>query len=322
MEALIRFGIFIAVFAVIAILEVWLPRRALREDRWRRWGVNLGLVAIDVILQRLTLGAAAGTAACYAEQHHWGLLALVAWPWWRRAVAGFLFLDLALYLQHVMSHALPVFWRLHRVHHADLDLDVTSGLRFHPIEIGVSLLYKVLLVAAVGIDPWVVVAFEAVLNASALFTHGNIRLPARLDRALRLVLVTPDMHRIHHSVVVEETNSNFGFFLSVWDRLCGTARRDPAAGHVAMTLGLPAHRDQRRLGLPSLLAMPFRADPVASTATPTAAAAMAAPMPAAAAAPRPNPRRAPGSAPRSRPSGSAGPCAPPAAPRAARSARR
>ena len=305
MEVLIRFGVFIAMFAAVAMLEAWRPRRAPTENRWRRWRVNIGLVALDVVLQRLTIGAAAVAAAVYAGQHHWGLLALVAWPWWPRAVAGFLALDFALYLQHVMSHALPVFWRFHRVHHADLDLDVTSGLRFHPIEIGVSLLYKVLLVAALGVDPWVVLTFEAVLNASALFTHGNIRLPAGLDRALRLVLVTPDMHRIHHSVVVAETNSNFGFFLSGWDRLCGTARRDPASDHEDMALGLPAHRDQRRLGLPHLLAMPFLPDP-APPAT-AAAAALAVPRPAAADAPRPNPRRAPGSARRSRPSGSVAP---------------
>ena len=257
MEAAIRFGIFLAMFAVVGALEFLRPRRTLQQNRWRRWAVNAGLIVIDVVVQRLTLGAAAVTAAVYAQDHHWGALALLPVPWWAKAVAGFLFLDFAIYLQHVISHALPVFWRLHRVHHADLDLDLTSGLRFHPIEIIVSLLYKVLLVTAAGIDPWVVVVFEAVLNASALFSHGNIRLPDVVDAAMRRVICTPDFHRIHHSIVVDETNSNFGFFLSIWDRLCGTARAVPAAGQLGMTIGLMEYRQQSRLGLLNLLVLPF-----------------------------------------------------------------
>jgi sterol desaturase/sphingolipid hydroxylase (fatty acid hydroxylase superfamily) len=233
----------------------------LRESRRTRWTRNLSLVAIDVLVQRFTLGAAAFAAAVYAQAHGWGLLAVLDWPWWAKAAAGFLFLDLAIYLQHVLSHALPAFWRVHRVHHADLDLDATSGLRFHPVEILLSLVYKVLLVTAMGVDPWVVVAFEATLNAAAIFTHANIKMPAALDRVLRWFVCTPDMHRVHHSVVPRETNSNFGFFLSVWDRLFGTMRDAPEAGHEGVVLGLPDLQTPKQVGLGALLLLPLRKDP-------------------------------------------------------------
>lgn len=259
MEAAIRLGIFVAIFVTVAVLEAAFPKRPLRENKWRRWGINLGIIALNVAVQRFTVGALAFATAVYAQEHGWGLFGAFDLPWWVEAVAAFLILDFAIYLQHVMSHALPVFWRLHRVHHADLDIDLTSGLRFHPIEILVSIVYKAALVAAVGADPWVVVAFEAVLNGAAVFTHGNIRVPQALDTALRWVVCTPDMHRVHHSIVPEETNTNFGFFLSVWDRLCGTAHHaPPALGHEGVVLGLAEYQDQRRLGLLSLLALPFR----------------------------------------------------------------
>lgn len=259
MEAEIRLGIFLGIFVIVAALEAALPKRPATESKWRRWGINLGIIAVDVVVQRLTVGALAFVTAVYAQQHGWGLFNALDLPWWAEAVAAFLILDFAIYLQHVMSHALPVFWRLHRVHHADLDIDLTSGLRFHPIEILVSIVYKAALVAAIGADPWVVVTFEAVLNGAAIFTHGNIRMPQRLDTALRWVVCTPDMHRVHHSIVPAETNSNFGFFLSVWDRLCGTAHHaPPALGHERVLLGLAEFRDQRRLGLLHLLVLPFQ----------------------------------------------------------------
>lgn len=258
MEAAIRFGIFLSIFAAVALAEWRFPKRDRVQTRSTRWRINLGILLFDVVAQRLTVGAAAYLTAVYASQHGWGLFNLTDWPFVVEAVLAFLILDFAIYLQHVMSHALPIFWRLHQVHHADLDMDLTTGIRFHPIEIFISILYKAAIVAALGIDPWVVVVFEAVLNASAVYTHGNVRIPERIDRALRLVFCTPDMHRIHHSVIRRETDSNFGFFLSIWDRLCGTMIHDPAKGQDGVEIGLSQYRDPARLGFLSLLAMPLK----------------------------------------------------------------
>ena len=258
MEAALRLVIFLAIFAAAAGLEYRYPRRPWQYARWPRWQTNLSLTAVDILLQRLTLGAAAYSTALYAQTHGWGLLSAVSWPGWLEGLLAILFLDLAIYLQHVLSHALPVFWRLHQVHHADLELDVSSGLRFHPLEILVSLLYKVLLVAAIGAPAWAVLLFEALLNGAALFTHANIHLPERLDQRLRWLICTPDMHRVHHSTQREETDSNFGFFLSIWDRLGGTLRAAPAAGHTAVQLGLPYQRDPAELTLWGLLRLPFK----------------------------------------------------------------
>ena len=192
----------------------------------------------------------------------------LGWPSWIEGLLAFLMLDFAIYLQHVMSHALPLFWRLHQVHHADLDVDLTTGIRFHPVEIIISSIYKAAVVAALGIDPWIVILFEAVLNASAVYTHGNVRLPHRLDASLRWAFCTPDMHRIHHSTIPQETNSNFGFFLSVWDRACGTMRQSPAKGQLGVELGLSGYRDPARLGLLAVLLLPFRSIERAYTFTP------------------------------------------------------
>lgn len=260
MEAVIRLGIFLGLFAVAALLEAAYPRRPLRVAKGRRWAVNLGLVAVDVAVQRLTVGALAVATAGWAQERGVGLFNVIEAPWWAGAVASFLLLDFAVYLQHVVTHRVPLLWRLHRVHHADLDIDVSSGLRFHPVEILLSLAWKAAVVAAVGADPWVVVAFEAVLNGSALFTHANLRLPERLDTALRGVVCTPDMHRVHHSVERAEADTNYGFFLSVWDRLCGTYHAaPPAGGHERAPLGVAGWRDQ--LGLAQLLVMPFKGEP-------------------------------------------------------------
>lgn len=259
MEVAVRLGIFLGLFTLAALLEAAYPKRPATQAKRRRWAVNLGLVALDVAVQRLTVGALAVVAAGWAQERGVGLFNALDLPWWVGAVVSFLALDFAIYLQHVLSHRLPVLWRLHRVHHADLDIDVTSGLRFHPVEILLSLVWKAAVVAALGADPWVVVAFEAVLNGSALFTHANVRLPGRLDAALRRLVCTPDMHRVHHSVVRAETDTNYGFFLSVWDRLCRTYHAaPPAAGHERAPLGLPGHREQ--MGLVPLLAMPFKGD--------------------------------------------------------------
>lgn len=258
MEAALRLGIFLGVFVTVAILEIVLPKRDKAAGWQGRWLTNIGILSINIVVQRLTVGAAAFATAVYAQEHGWGLFGYLGWPWWLEAVAGFIILDFAIYLQHVMSHALPAFWRLHQVHHADLDVDLTTGIRFHPLEIVISMIYKAALVAALGIDPWVVIAFEAVLNGAAVFTHGNIALPEKLDRYLRYVVCTPDMHRVHHSTIIHETNSNYGFFLSVWDRLCGTMLHAPSKGQLGVELGLEEWRSPAQLGLSRLLLMPFR----------------------------------------------------------------
>lgn len=259
MEAYWRFGIFLSVYLLAALLETLHPKRPPTEARAGRWLINFSLVGIDILVQRFTLGAAAYLTAVYAQEHQWGLMSVVEWPFWLEALIAFLILDFAIYLQHVMSHALPVFWRLHSVHHADLDIDASSGLRFHPIEIIISIIYKSAIVAALGVDPWVVIVFEATLNGAAVFTHANIRYPDKLDWWLRLVICTPNMHRVHHSTARDEMDTNFGFFLSIWDRFCGTAHHPPPrAGHEKVALGLPYLRDQSRLGLWQLLILPFR----------------------------------------------------------------
>jgi len=199
--------------------------------------------------------------AVLCKELGWGLLNNVAMPTWIGVSIGVVVLDCAIYLQHVMFHAVPVLWRLHRMHHADLDFDVTTGLRFHPFEIMLSMGIKLGVIAALGLPAVAVVAFEVLLNGTAMFNHGNLRLPVILDRALRLVVVTPDMHRVHHSVVIREANSNFGFNLPWWDKLFGTYRPQPAAGHEDMSIGLGRYRDPKRLTLPWLLVMPFSGKP-------------------------------------------------------------
>src|SRR4051812_14000518 len=249
MEAALRFGIFVGIFAAVAVLEFVLPRRPNDQPLGARWAANLGLLLVDVAAQRLTVGAAAFAAALWSERQGVGLFHLLSLPGCLAGPLGFVLLDLALWFQHLVTHKVPLLWRLHQVHHADLDVDLTTGIRFHPIEIVLSSLYKAAVAAVLGINPWVVILFEAVLNASAVLTHANVWLPERVDTALRWVVCTPDMHRVHHSIVRAETDSNYGFFLSVWDRLFGTMRQMPAAGQLGAVLGLAQHRDASRLGL-------------------------------------------------------------------------
>jgi sterol desaturase/sphingolipid hydroxylase (fatty acid hydroxylase superfamily) len=258
LEAAIRFGVFVAIFLAIAGLELLLPRRPRVHARGRRWLINLGLLTVDVVAQRLTVGAAAVAAALWAEANGVGLLHRLAWPGWIEGLLAFALLDLTIWGQHVATHKIPLLWRLHQVHHADLDVDLTTGIRFHPVEIVLSALLKAGVVLLLGASVWSVILFEAALNASAVFTHANLRLPEVLDRRLRRVICTPDMHRIHHSTDRSETDSNYGFCLSIWDRVFGTFRWAPARGQMGVELGLPAERDPARLGLGSLLAMPFR----------------------------------------------------------------
>jgi sterol desaturase/sphingolipid hydroxylase (fatty acid hydroxylase superfamily) len=258
-EPSVRLTAFAVVLAVMAIWEVLAPRRSRPLARRRRWPANLGLVVLNSILIRLLFPAAAVGVALTAETQGWGLLHRYDLPAWIVVVAGVVMLDLAIYLQHVMFHAVPALWRLHRMHHADLDIDVTTGARFHPVEIVLSMLIKFAVIAALGVPPVAVVLFEVLLNATSMFNHANVRIPRALEPALRWLVVTPDMHRVHHSIERDETNSNFGFNLPIWDRLFGTYRAQPRAGHAAMTIGIPEFRDVAECGtLIGMLGIPFQ----------------------------------------------------------------
>lgn len=260
-EALLRLGSFLAIFAVMALWELAAPKRQLTEAKIKRWGNNLGLITIDTLLVKLLLPTATIGVAVVARQNGWGLLNYWQVPAGLAMIGGVLFLDLVVYLQHLLFHVAPTLWRLHMVHHADLDIDLTTGLRFHPIEIIISLFIKIAAVAALGPPVLAVLIFEIILNGTAMFNHGNVRLPAQLDPLLRLLVVTPDMHRVHHSVIIRETNSNFGFNFPWWDRLFGTYRAQPVAGHAAMTIGLSQYRQPGQISLGRLLLLPLVGDP-------------------------------------------------------------
>ena len=257
-EPLIRMAFFLGVLVAMALWEVAAPRRRREIPRLIRWSNNLGLVVIDTLLVRLTFPIVAVGLAVTAEAQGWGLFNIFDFPFWLASVASLLALDLAIYLQHVMFHAVPALWRLHRMHHADLEFDVSTGLRFHPVEILLSMGIKLAVVVALGPPAVAVLVFEVLLNATAMFNHSNIRIPAAIDRVLRLVVVTPDMHRIHHSIQPSETNSNFGFNLPWWDRLLGTYRPQPREGHEAMTIGIEQFRTRRDLWLDRMLVQPLR----------------------------------------------------------------
>jgi len=260
-EPALRVAVFLGVFALVAGWEALWPRLARRFARRERWPHNLGLLAFDVLLLRVLAPGAAIAVALAAEAHGWGLLNDSALPTWARILVAIVALDLAIYLQHVLFHAVPALWRLHRVHHADTDFDVTTGTRFHPIEILLSTGIKVAMVAAIGAPAIAVMAFELLLNATAMFNHANAHLPVAVDRWLRWLVVTPDMHRVHHSVVVAEANSNFGFNVPYWDRLFGTYLAQPAAGHPGMAIGLTTFREPREVRVDRLLLQPFRGMP-------------------------------------------------------------
>jgi sterol desaturase/sphingolipid hydroxylase (fatty acid hydroxylase superfamily) len=259
-EPIIRLACFAGVFALMALWEVLAPRRKRTVARTIRWPNNLGVVAVDTLLVRLLLPTAAVGVALHAEAKGWGVLAFLDCPYAVKVAIAVVALDLAIYLQHVLFHAVPALWRLHRMHHADLDIDVTTGVRFHPIEILISLVIKIGVVAALGAPALAVVIFEVLLNATSMFNHGNVRMPGPIDQVVRWLLVTPDMHRVHHSIDPRETNTNFGFNFAVWDRLFGTYRPAPAAGHLGMTIGLSQFRDPRELRLDRMLTQPFRED--------------------------------------------------------------
>lgn len=257
-EASIRLGFFFAVFALMAIWELLAPRRVLTQPKSTRWLNNIGLVALNTLVLRVVFPTAAVGIAAHAAQQHWGLFNQLQVADTLAVFLSVIILDGVIYLQHVMFHAVPVFWRLHRVHHADLDFDVTTGSRFHTIEILLSMLIKFAAILLLGPPLVAVVIFEVLLNATAMFNHSNVRLPLALDRIIRVLIVTPDMHRVHHSHLAHETNSNFGFNLSIWDRLFGTYRAQPQDGHTGMKIGIDTFRDGAQCTwLPRLLIMPF-----------------------------------------------------------------
>lgn len=257
-EIALRLGFFFGIFALIALWELAAPRRALTISRAIRWSNNLGIVALNTIIVRLLLPAAAVGVAVFAQQQGWGLFNYYTINPLLAVILTVVLMDFVIYLQHVMVHAVPVLWRLHRVHHADLDYDVTTGARFHPIEIILSMLIKFATIILLGAPVLAVVIFEIILNGMAMFNHGNIRLPLPVDRILRWLVVTPDMHRVHHSVEDDEANSNFGFNLSIWDRIFGTYRDQPRGGHEGMTIGIHKYRDPKEVDrLPGMLMLPF-----------------------------------------------------------------
>jgi sterol desaturase/sphingolipid hydroxylase (fatty acid hydroxylase superfamily) len=257
-EIPIRLAAFAGVLAVMAAWELRAPRRRQAAERPLRWSSNLGIVVLDTVLVRILVPTTAVGIALVAEERGWGLFHAFAVPTWIAVVLAIVILDLAIYLQHVLFHAVPVLWRLHRMHHADLAFDVTTGVRFHPVEILLSMLIKLAVVAALGAPALAVLLFEVLLNATSMFSHGNVRVPERLDRVLRFIVVTPDMHRVHHSIETPETNSNFGFNLPWWDRMFGTYRPEPLAGHEAMTIGIQQFRTRSDLRLDRMLLQPFR----------------------------------------------------------------
>ena len=256
-EASIRAASFFGIFIVVALWEVVGPRRKLSVSKGLRWINNLGIVFFNTLLLRFLAPLMAVGLAIMAEEENWGLLNNIAINSYVKMFLAVLILDLIIYLQHVMFHTFPLLWRLHRMHHTDLDFDVTTGSRFHPIEIILSMIIKMLIVAALGAPPVAVVIFEVLLNATAMFNHGNIRININADRILRLLVVTPDMHRVHHSVKPGETNSNYGFNFPWWDRLLGTYKAQPEDNHLKMTIGLNQFRESRYLRFHWLLIQPF-----------------------------------------------------------------
>lgn len=275
-ESSIRLGCFVGILAVMAIWELFAPLRDGQGQKPRRWSSNLILAVVNASLSYLVLPIGAAGFAGFCQQLGWGLFNQLDVPAWAAILLSVVLLDLAIYAQHVVFHRVPLLWRLHKVHHSDRDMDSSTGLRFHSIEILLSLAVKLAVVFLLGAPALAVLIFEVVLNGTSMFNHGNVRLPAWLDQLLRLLVVTPDMHRVHHSVIVRETNSNFGFNLPWWDRLFGTYRAQPKLGHREMTIGLPQYRDERGDHVLFLMALPF----LATDAAPAGATEVAADAPA------------------------------------------
>lgn len=257
-EAIVRVALFTAAFGALAVLELMVPRRRLTRGRWSRWPANLGLMLIYTALTRLAAPLATVGVAIWAAEQTFGLFNLLPGPAWLEAGLAVIALDAAVWMQHVASHRVPWLWRLHRVHHSDVGFDLTTGVRFHPGEVLLSLAFKAAVVVTLGASPIAALIFELTLSLGALFTHANVRLPGGLDRMLRRLFVTPDMHRVHHSAVRSETDSNFGFGLSVWDRLAGIYRPDAAAGQSGVVFGLAEFRSPEDGRLDRLITQPLR----------------------------------------------------------------
>jgi sterol desaturase/sphingolipid hydroxylase (fatty acid hydroxylase superfamily) len=256
-EVSVRLGFFFGILAVMALWEVLAPRRPLTTSKGARWFTNLTITFANSALLRVVFPTSAAGVAMWAQTRGWGLFSAMPFGGGLAGVASVLLLDLLIYAQHVSFHHIPLFWRLHKMHHTDLDLDVTSGARFHPAEIVLSMVIKTAAIVALGAPAWAVIVFEVVLNGTAMFNHSNIRIPLGLDRIVRMLVVTPDMHRVHHSVIIRETNSNFGFNFPWWDRIFGTYRDQPAAGHDGMRIGLANFRNPAELSVLRLLAIPL-----------------------------------------------------------------
>ena len=268
-EAPLRLAAFASIFVVMALLELAMPRRVPGEGKKARWFTNLAITGIGGLILRamamLAVPIAAVAAAAWAQSQGWGVLSWLDWPGWLKILLAMIVLDLAIYGQHVASHKIPLIWRLHKVHHTDVDFDVTTALRFHPVEIALSMLWKIAVVLALGASPWAVVLFEVTLNGCAMFNHANIALPLRLDAVVRLFIVTPDMHRVHHSIHSYEHESNYGFNLSLWDRLFKTYTAQPKDGHLGMTIGQKNHLNDNPKKLIWSLMLPFMSTKRTST---------------------------------------------------------
>jgi len=256
-EVFVRLIFFCGIFAFMAVWEMIAPRRSLSNPRGTRWFNNLTLTFLNSLIVRLFIPITAIEFALYCREHNWGIFNVSGIPEWEAGILSIVVLDLTIYAQHFFFHRIPLFWRFHRMHHTDLDIDVTSGARFHPVEIIISMGIKMVIIVILGAPAWSVLLFEVLLNATSMFNHSNVFMNYRIDKFLRIFLVTPDMHRVHHSVIIQETNSNFGFNFPCWDHFFGTYRDQPASGHEAMSVGLANYRDQKWLTLPWMLAVPF-----------------------------------------------------------------
>lgn len=256
--SLIRLFFFISGFCLFAFWETYYPRKKLTQNRMIRWFNNLGLIGLNNILANILMPIVAFQAAIIANENNVGLFHLIEVSYPIALFLSVLLLDLAIYIQHVVFHRFPLLWRLHRVHHADQDIDVTTAARFHPIEIILSLWIKITCIFLLGAPAIAVLMFEVLLNVSAMFNHSNGRMPLNIDRLVRRLFVTPDMHRVHHSIIIKETHSNFGFFLSIWDRVFATYRAQPKLGHDGCIIGINEFRDSREQYLDKMLTQPFR----------------------------------------------------------------
>ncbi len=259
-EGIIRLAVFFLVFVIMAAWEMISPKRKLITNKLRRWFENIAITLMNTLLIRILFPTGAVGLAFVITGKGWGMLNLMDLPGWIGLIVAVVALDFIIYIQHVIFHAFPILWRFHMVHHADLDIDVTTGNRFHPIEILLSMVIKIASVALIGASPWSVLVFEVLLNATSMFNHSNVNMARRIDRILRLVVVTPDMHRTHHSVIRQETNSNFGFNIPWWDRIFGTYRPDPAEGHKGMTIGLNQFQNPDQHTLIWMLTLPLGGD--------------------------------------------------------------